>query len=117
MIGQSDLRPQSFEVNILTNGMAEILFFENITEKEISGFEQEAKTVYEFEMYELSVQNRVGLYEDVEANYSDWISFAKGQSKKPVSDKEKIIELENKVNQTQIENVEIMTMLVEGGII
>jgi len=111
MIGQSDLRPQSFEVNILTNGTAEIMIFENITEKKISGLEQEAKTIYEFEMHELSVQNRTGLYEDVEANYSDWLSFAKGQSGKPVSDKEKIAMLEEKALVTD----DLLAELIMGG--
>jgi len=111
MIGQSDLRPQPFDVNILTNDMAEILLFENITEKEITGFEQEVKTIYEFDMYELSVQNRTGLQEDIEVNYSDWLGFAKGQSGKPVSDKEKIAMLEEKALVTD----DLLAELIMGG--
>ena len=111
MIGQSDLRPNNFTINELTNGMAEIMFFENVIEKEITGFEQEMKTVYEFEMHELSVQNRTGLYEDVEANYQDWLSFAKGQSGKPVSDKEKIATLEEKALVTD----DLLAELIMGG--
>ncbi len=117
MIGQSDFRPQQFTVNELANGMTEILIYENIAEFESIDFEQNAKTMYEFDMYEIMIPQRIGLAEEIEANYQEWLDHAKGQIGKPLSDKEKIVELEAKVNQSQIENVEIMTMLVEGGII
>lgn len=117
MIGQSDFRPQQFTVNELANGMAEILIYENIVEFESVDFEQNAKTMYDFDMHEIMIPQRSGLADDIEANYQEWLNFAKGQTTKPLSDKEKIVEMEAKVNQSQIENVEIMTMLVEGGII
>lgn len=117
MIGQSDFRPQQFTVNELANGMTEILIYENIAEFESVDFEQNAKTIYEFDMYEIMIQQRTGLAEDIEVNYQEWLNYAKVQIDKPLSDKEKIAELESKVSQAQIENVEIITMLVEGGII
>ena len=117
MIGQSDFRPQQFAINELANGMAEILIYENIVEFESVDFEQNTKPMYEFDMYEIMIPQRIGLSEDIAANYQEWLGYAKGQIGKPLRDKEKIMELEAKVNQSQIENVEIMTMLVEGGII
>jgi len=112
MKSQSNLNQQPFAINELANGMAEIMFCENITETII-----DEQTMYEFDMYEIVIPQRTGLTEDIESNYQEWLDYAKGQTSKPLSDKEKIVELEAKVNQSQIENVEIMTMLVEGGII
>jgi len=112
MKSQSNLNQQPFAINELSNGMAEIMFCENVVEIIV-----DEKTMYEFDMYEIMIPQRIGLVEDITANYQEWLDYAKGQTAKPLSDKEKIVKLEAKVNQSQIENVEIMTMLVEGGII
>ena len=100
MIGQSDFRPQQFTINELSNGMAEILIYENIVEFETVDFEQNTKTMYEFDMYEIMIPQRIGLSEDITANYQEWLDHAKGQIEKPLSDKEKIVELENKALAT-----------------
>ena len=106
MKSQSNINQQPFTINELSNGMAEIMFCENVVEIIV-----DEKTIYEFDMYELSVQNRTGLQEDIEVNYSDWLGFAKGQSGKPVSDKEKIAMLEEKALVTD----DLLAELIMGG--
>lgn len=105
MIGQSDIRPQTFSVIDLTNGMSEIILYTDITEKIIQTVDNEPKTIFEFDMYEMLIQTRSDLTDDINANYESWLSYAKGQSTKPLSDKEKIAMLD-----------QVLTELILGGI-
>lgn len=104
MIGQSDIRPQTFSIVDLANGMSEIILYSDITEKSIQTIDNESKTIFEFDMYELLIQTRSDLTEDVTTNYDSWLSYAKGQSTKPLSDKEKIAMLD-----------QVLTELILGG--
>lgn len=116
MIGQSDFRPQQFAVNELVNGMAEILLYENITEFESVDFEQNTKTMYEFDMYEIMVQNREGLLNDIEANYSEWLNYAKWKTSKSLSDKEKIVEMQSKIDTQDAVMDELMFEVIPSMI-
>lgn len=111
MISQSDIRPQAFSIVKLANGMSEIIFNTEITEKEIVGIEQEPKKIYESEMFEVLIATRDGLEEDITLHYQEWLSFAKGQGQKPVSDKEKIAMLEEKASVTD----DLLAELIMGG--
>jgi len=113
MIGQSDIRPQPFTINELSNGIVEILFYENVTEFNTIDAEKNLKIMYEFGMYELSVQNRIGLIEEVEKNYDEWLGFAKGQTDKPLSYKEKIQELSQKATETEERMMMAENVLIE----
>lgn len=119
MIGQSDIRPQSFTINTLANGMSELVFYENITEIHIQDMDQNDKIIFEFEMYEIMVPQRPGLSEDISANQELWLTYAKGQTEKPLSDKEKIIELQNQINSQDLVMNELMFEIIPsiiGGV-
>lgn len=119
MIGQSNIRPQSFTINTLANGMSELVFYDNITETQVQDIDQNNKTVYEFEMYEIMVPQRSGLLEDISANQELWLTYAKSQTEKPLSDKEKIIELQNQINSQDLVMNELMFEIIPsiiGGV-
>lgn len=119
MIGQCDIRPPQFTVNDLSNGMSEVSFYENITETQIFDMDQNQKTVYGFEMYEVWIPSRVNLSEDIQANYQEWLTFAKGQTAKPLSDKEKIVELQTQINSQDAVMNELMFEIIPsiiGGV-
>lgn len=106
MKSQSNINQQPFTVNELSSGMAEIMFCENITEVIV-----DEQTMYEFDMYEIMIPQRIGLADDIESNYQEWIDFAKGQTEKPLSDKEKIVELEAKALATE----DLLAEIIMGG--
>ena len=111
MIGQSDIRPQSFIINTLANGMSELVFYDNITETQVQDIDQNNKTVYEFEMYEIMVPQRSGLLEDISANQELWLTYAKGQTAKPLSYKEQMVQMQNKLDMQDA----VITELILGG--
>lgn len=129
MKAQSDLRPQRVEVNSLTNGMAEVILAENIQELEApqtreitltdpeTGEETTVETapmVYEYDQYILSMQDRKGLYEDIETNFDQWLAFAKGQqTEPPQSDKERIWALEAEVEAVNATNALLDSVISE----
>ncbi len=129
MKAQSDLRPQRVEVNSLTNGMAEVILAENIQElkipqtREITFTDPEtgeettldtAPMVYEYDHYILSMQDRKGLYEDIEANFDTWMTYAKGQTQEPPqSDKERIWTLEAEVEAVNATNALLDSVISE----
>lgn len=129
MKAQSDLRPQRVEVNSLTNGMAEVILAENIQEleapqtREITFTDQEtgeevtadtAPMVYEYDHYILSMQDRKGLYEDIESNFDTWLAYAKGQTQEPPqSDKERIWTLEAEVEAVNATNALLDSVISE----
>ena len=117
MIGKSNIRPSDYEINQLANGKSEIMFYENVTENLVTNLDGVEQTEYTFEFTEMSIDTRDGLEEDIKANYSEWVSFAKGLSGKPLSDKETIELLKTQVQSVQEDNVSLMTMLVEGGVL
>jgi len=94
MRGQSDTRPPQYETTEFSNGVTEIILYDEITEGTAFDEEQNEKTVYEFVMYEIKVPTREGIQNTVGTNYDEWLSYAKGQNDKPKSDKEKIEELD-----------------------
>lgn len=106
MKSQSNINQQPFTINELSNGMAEVMFCENITEAVVG-----EQTMYEFDMYEIMIPQRIGLADDITANYQEWLNYAKGQVDKPLSDKEKIVELETKLS---IQDA-VLTELILGG--
>lgn len=119
MIGQSDIRPPQFTVNDLSNGMSEVSFYDNIAEEQILDIDQNQKTVYNFEMYEVWIPSRVNLSEDIQANCQEWLTFAKGQTAKPLSDKEKIIELQTQIDSQDAVMNELMFEIIPsiiGGV-
>lgn len=53
-----------------------------------------------------------GLVEDIEANYQEWIDFAKGKIEKPLSDKEKISEMQSKIDTQDAAMNELMFEII-----
>ena len=73
---ESYTKPNKFEIELLKNGKITVIFFDNITEiTEI--FEDEETTKYEYDMYKITLNNRINLAEDIENNYNMWLQFAK----------------------------------------
>ena len=117
MIGTSNIRPPEYEINILSNGKTEVLFYTNILESSINSETGSEQPQFTFDFVETLIDSRDGLEEDIIEHYDQWVSFAKGLSSKPLSDKELIIQLQNELRAVQADNVTTMTMLVEGGIL
>lgn len=64
----SAIKPPGFKI-INTNGRdAEIFFAENIAPRDM---------LYEYDLYVINAPYRDSLYDDIAANYSDWLARAK----------------------------------------
>lgn len=100
---EGDIKPISVEINHLTDNMAEIIFSDNITE-ESKTFDDETKTIYVYDKYILTVNDRNGLEDTVKENLEQWLSYAKNNvDEKPLSASEQIEQLKSTVNsQAQI---------------
>lgn len=73
---ESYSKPNKFKIENVRNGKITVLFSDNITEiREI--FEDEETTQYEYDMYKITLNNRINLAEDIENNYNMWLQFAK----------------------------------------
>ena len=78
MFTESTIAPSA--VTVEENG--DVILTENavLVDKEGVGF-------YQYDSYRINVPYRAGLKESIEANFSDWLEFAKTESARP-SDKE-----------------------------
>lgn len=65
----SNIYPEAYEIEVLPNGMCDILFAENVVET------QDAEYVYD--LYRLRTPYRENLGESIEANYEAWLEKAK----------------------------------------
>ena len=105
MTGQSNLRPPKFSIVELANGMSEIMLYENVIEKETIDPDGDTQPVFEYDQYELHVASRSGLQQDVDLDFDQWLLFAKGQTSKPLSDKEKLAVLDQVVTELMLGGV------------
>ena len=74
---QSNIKPETFDINPLSNGMAEVMFCENTFCENTIEAEDETSVMYFFDMYCMVVPNRETLAADIEANYDMWLARAK----------------------------------------
>jgi hypothetical protein len=73
---ESNIIPQQIEIHELQNGEAEVLLTENVVEKQIN-----EGLIYEYNLYIIKTQNREGLKEQIENNFTTWLQFAKDKEK------------------------------------
>ena len=89
-----------YAVTVEENG--DVILTENavLIDKDGEGF-------YQYDSYRVNVRPRVGLKESIEANFSDWLEFAKLESSRP-SDQE-IAEAE--------QTLKVVDVLMEVGLL
>lgn len=80
----------AYEIEDLGNGSVIVHFFENVQEIE------REETYYEYDRYQVETRVYQALSADIESDYTAWIELAKAnEDVVELSDKEKIIVLEN----------------------
>lgn len=104
---QSDVMPTSaYAIEKITDRDCEVVFISNVKE-----IEQEEK-IYEYDLYRIKAKYRETLANDIEDNYGKWLDEAiriEMEQEKYLSDKEKIIKLENENEELKVKsrNLEI----------
>lgn len=73
---ESRIEPKKFKIENLENGKLSVYFFDNIVEQEVMRL-NEQQTIYVYDMYQITIENRPNLEEDIEANYDIWLKFGK----------------------------------------
>lgn len=63
-------------VTVEPNG--DVILTENVTT-----IERDEQTVYQYDSYRINVPYRIGLKDSIEANFADWLAFAKAEEEKP----------------------------------
>lgn len=75
---ENTTKPNKFEINKIGNGKCTVLFFDNIVEETVQESENsETKIKYIYDIYEISINNREDLSEEIEKNYDKWLESAK----------------------------------------
>lgn len=73
---ESMVRPNRLKIENLDNGKLSVYFFDNIVEQEVMRM-NEQQTIYVYDMYKVTIENRPNLEEDIEDNFDMWLQFAK----------------------------------------
>lgn len=79
MKAESEVRPEEFSVDI-RNDIAIITFYENVEE-----IIEEETTKYNYNCYELKMQNKENLKEEIKNNYEKYLAIAKNEEKKTLA--------------------------------
>lgn len=79
MKAESEVRPEEFSVDI-RNDIAIITFYENVEE-----IIEEENTKYNYNCYELKMQNKENLKEEIKNNYEKYLAIAKNEEKKTLA--------------------------------
>ena len=104
MRAESDrIPPAMFEINknIDSKGNCEILFFDNVIEK------QDEEPKYEHELYRLVLPYRVGLENDIENNYQAYLAAAKEMESNSIPKPS----IEERVDNVETEVVEVREVI------
>lgn len=72
MKAESDVRPSRFLIDV-RGDRAIVSFFDNVEEV----IDDEGNVKYEYDYYTLELTNRVGLAEEIENNYDEYLELAK----------------------------------------
>lgn len=97
---ENSIKPNKFEISKHQNGKCTVLFYDNIIEDKVTDPDGVETTRYLYDMYEVEVNSRDTLAESIEANYNEWLKFAKEENAKRVvaiPDVERIAILEQAV--------------------
>lgn len=97
---ENSIKPKKFEISKHQNGKCTVLFYDNIIEDKVTDPDGVETTRYLYDMYEVEVNSRDTLAESIEANYDEWLKFAKEENAKRVvaiPDVERIAILEQAV--------------------
>lgn len=81
---ENSVKPNKFEISKNQNGKCTVLFYDNIVEDKIKDPDGVETTRYLYDMYEIEVNTRDTLAESIEANYDEWLKFAKEENAKRV---------------------------------
>ena len=81
---ENSIKPNKFEISKYQNGKCTVLFYDNIIEDKVTDTDGVETTRYLYDMYEVEVNNRDTLAESIEANYDEWLKFAKEENAKRV---------------------------------
>ena len=79
---ENSIKPNKFEISKHQNGKCTVLFYDNIIEDKVTDPDGVETTRYLYDMYEVEVNNRDTLAESIEANYDEWLKFAKEENAK-----------------------------------
>ena len=110
MKAESNIQPQAaFELNELSNGMTEVIFYENV--EQLPG--ETARFLYD--TYTVTVPSRVHLAADIADNAAKWLAFAKNRENiAPLpSQEERIAGLEAENKQLRAQNERMANTLDE----
>lgn len=69
---ESNIRPETAEIEITANGIAEVILRENITEET-----REGATMYQYDEYRMTVPYRDNLLENVQKTLDAWMTSAR----------------------------------------
>ena len=81
---ENSIKPNKFEIIKHQNGKCTVLFYDNIIEDKVTDPDGVETTRYLYDMYEVEVNSRDTLAESIEANYDEWLKFAKEENAKRV---------------------------------
>ena len=81
---ENSIKPNKFEICKHQNGKCTVLFYDNIIEDKVTDPDGVETTRYLYDMYEVEVNSRDTLAESIEANYDEWLKFAKEENAKRV---------------------------------
>lgn len=81
---ENSIEPNKFEISKHQNGKCTVLFYDNIIEDRVKDPDGVETTRYLYDMYEVEVNSRDTLAESIEANYDEWLKFAKEENAKRV---------------------------------
>lgn len=73
---ESKVKPKKLRMEREEKGKITVYFFDNIVEQKVTRM-NEKETIYVYDMYQIIIENRPNLEEDIEANYDIWLKFAK----------------------------------------
>ena len=97
---ENTVRPNKFEICDTGNGKSTVLFYDNIVEDKVIDPDGVETARYLYDMYEIEVNSRDTLAESINANYEEWLKFAKEETAKriiPVSDTKRITACEQAI--------------------
>ena len=77
---ENSIKPNKFEISKHQNGKCTVLFYDNIIEEKVTDPDGVETTRYLYDMYEVEVNSRDTLAESIEANYDEWLKFAKEEN-------------------------------------
>lgn len=73
---ESREKPNKSKIEISENRKMTVYFFDNIVEQEVTRM-NEQQIIYVYDMYQITIENRPNLEEDIQNNFDIWLQFAK----------------------------------------